>query len=531
MKHKKEKTMNQELRKKIGQLFMVGFDALEPNEHITRLIQQHKVGGIILFRRNVESPEQVAALCQRLQEINAQVSDVPLLIALDQEGGMVMRIEEGVTPIPSAMAFQAAGSVHDCEQLQRISGEEMRQIGINMMLAPVLDVNNNPANPVIGVRAFGEDADTVIQYGMAALRGLKSAGVITTAKHFPGHGDTSTDSHFALPLVPHDKARLDAVELPPFKAAIAQGVDAIMTAHVVFPAIEKQPGMPATLSKAVLTDLLRGELGFKGVIISDCLEMAAIANGIGVKGVTEGAIKTLQAGADIALISHLEERQQAAMDAVFAAVESGVISVEQINESVQRIQKLKQLKAVNEWQNEWRNESQNTAMNGAWLRQPESLALAKKVQKAALRVQGNFRPLNRQLPVSLITVEVRLRSEIDEAIVIRNKEARSSMLSAMLEAGIDVREFVLSPEALEQEVSKALAFSQSADQIVLQTYNAVLQKGQQRLLALLPQNKLWLVAGRLPYDLDSAPDAQGRLASFSCRPAALAPVVEKLLGK
>jgi len=495
---------------------MVGFDALEPDEHITRLIKHHNVGGIILFRRNVESPKQVAALCQRLQAINAQVSDLPLLIALDQEGGMVMRIEQGVTPIPSAMAFQAAGSVHDCEQLHRISGEEMRQIGINMMLAPVLDVNNNRSNPVIGVRAFGEDADTVINYGTAALRGLKSAGVITIAKHFPGHGDTSTDSHFALPLITHDRARLDAIELPPFKAAIAQGVDAIMTAHVVFPAIEKEPGIPATLSKAVLTDLLRGELGFNGVIISDCLEMAAIVDGI---GVTQAAVKTLKAGADIALISHLEERQQEAMDAALAAVESGEISLEHINESVQRIQKLKQLTLV------------NGAPELTDLMQPESLALAKKVQQAALRIQGNFRPLNRQFPVTLITVEVRLRSEMDEATVARKKEARSSMLLMMLEADVNVREFVLSPEASESEVTAAIAFAQGAQQLVLQTYNAVLQKGQQRLLASLPQNKLWLVAGRLPYDLDLAPAAQGRLASFSCRPAALAPVVEKLLGK
>ena len=515
--------MNQELRKKIGQLFMVGFDALEPDEHITRLIHQHKVGGIILFRRNVQSPEQVAALCRRLQEINAQVSEVPLLIALDQEGGMVMRIEEAVTPIPSAMAFQAAGSVDDCERLQRISGEEMRQIGINMMLGPVLDVNNNPANPVIGVRAFGEDVDTVIQYGMAALRGLKSSGVVTAAKHFPGHGDTSTDSHFALPLVPHDKARLDAIELPPFKAAIAQGVDAIMTAHVVFPAIEKEPGIPATLSKAVLTDLLRGELGFNGVIISDCLEMAAIADGI---GVMHAAIKTLQAGADIALISHLERRQESAIDAVFAAAESGVISLEQINASVQRIQKMKQLNAINEW----RNALQNAAMNGAWLMRPESLALAKKVQKAALRVQGDFRPLNLDLPVQLITVEVQVRSEIDEVALGKSKQARSSMLSAMLEAGAKADEHVLSPAAGVQEIAAAIAFARDAQQIVLQTYNAVLLEGQQHLLAALPHNKLWLVAGRLPYDLDLAPGAQGRLASFGCRPAALAPVVEKLLG-
>jgi len=514
--------MNQALRKKIGQLFMVGFDALTPNEHITRLIQQYNIGGIILFRRNVESPDQVAGLCQRLQEINAQVNDLPLLIALDQEGGMVMRIEQGVTPIPSAMAFSAAGSVHDCEQLQRISAEEMRQLGINMMLAPVLDVNNNPANPVIGVRAFGEDADTVINYGMAALRGLKSAGVITTAKHFPGHGDTSTDSHFALPLIAHDRVRLDTVELPPFKAAIAQGVDAIMTAHVVFPAIEKEPGIPATLSKAVLTDLLRGEMRFNGVIISDCLEMAAIANGIGVR---RAAVKTLQAGADIVLISHQEEQQQAAMNEVFAAVESGEISLEQINESVQRTQKMKQLITVNA------ATVKEASQKITGLMQPKSLALAEKVQKAALQIQGNFRPLNCQLPVMLITVEVRVRGEVDEAVVVRNKEVRSSMLSAMLEAGVDIREFVLSPEAFDAEVAEVLLFAHGADQIVLQTYNAVLHLGQQRLLASLPQDKLWIVAGRLPYDLDLAPDAQGRLASFGCRPAALAPVVKKLLGQ
>lgn len=506
--------MTEELRKKIGQLFMVGFDGLTVNDHIKRLIQHYFVGGIILFRRNVQTPEQVAALCRDLQEINSHVSDIPLLIALDQEGGMVMRIEQGVTPLPSAMAFQAAGSTDDCEQLSRISGEEMRQLGINMMLAPVLDVNNNPHNPVIGVRAFGEDSETVIKYGMAALRGLQSARVLTTAKHFPGHGDTVVDSHYAMPLIPHDRQRLNAIELLPFKAAIAQGVDAIMTAHVVFPEIEKEPNLPATFSKAVLTDLLRGELEFNGAIISDCLEMAAIANGV---GVTDGAVATLQAGADIALISHQEERQQAAMDAVLKATLSGVIAMERINHAYQHVQQLKQLKTITDW----RNESKKLAS----LMKPTSLALAKKIQKAALRVQGLFRPLNLQLPVTLITVEVHLRSEVDE----HNKEARSSMLPAMLAAGVNVHEFVLSSNASEHEVAAAIAFAQGAEQIVLQTYNAVLMQNQQHLLASLPSEKLWLVAGRLPYDLNLARNAQGRLANFGCRPAALAAVVEKLV--
>jgi len=251
---------------------MVGFDALQADEHIKTLIRDKKVGGVILFRRNVHTPAQVSALCRELQEINAEVSDTPLLISIDQEGGMVMRIEQGVTPIPAAMAFQAAGSPADCERMNQISGDEMRQVGINMLLAPVLDVNNNRNNPVIGVRAYGEDADTVIEYGMAAMRGQRASGLAVTAKHFPGHGDTAIDTHYAMALVPHDKERLRAVELAPFRAAIAGGVDAIMTAHVVFPAFEADTSVPATLSKGVLTDLLRGEMDYQGVVITDCLE-------------------------------------------------------------------------------------------------------------------------------------------------------------------------------------------------------------------------------------------------------------------
>jgi beta-N-acetylhexosaminidase len=511
----KDVSMDINLRKKIGQLFMVGFDALEVNEHITRMILQYRVGGIILFRRNVDTPEQVTKLCRELQEINATVSDIPLLISIDQEGGMVMRVEQGVTPIPSAMAFQEAGSIQDCEQLSRISAEEMRQIGINMNLAPVLDVNNNPLNPVIGVRAYGEDPDTVINYGIAAMRGIQSSGLVATVKHFPGHGDTSTDSHYTMPLVPHDRQRLDRMELPPFKAAIAQGVHAIMTAHVVFPAIEAEPNLPATLSKAVLTDLLRRELGFYGVIITDCLEMAAIADGV---GVAKGAVATLQAGADIVLVSHLEERQVAAVEAVVSAVGSGAIYINDIDLSVQRVQQLKQLSAVSAWR--------SLPIIPQGLMQPAAMQLAQRVQKAALRVKGNFRPLPVELPITLITVEMRSRTEVDEV----GAAARSSMLSAMLDAGREVREYTLPFDASDQEVDDALAYARNAQQIVVQTYNAVFAKGQQRLLAELPHEKMWLVAGRLPYDLDLAPNAQGRLAGFGCRPAALAPVVEKLLG-
>ncbi|HEX8955456.1 MAG TPA: beta-N-acetylhexosaminidase [Burkholderiaceae bacterium] len=511
--------MSVELRQKIGQLFMVGFDALEANDNIKRLIREQRVGGVILFRRNVHTPQQLSNLARELQEINAEVSDLPLLIAIDQEGGMVMRIEQGVTPIPAAMAFQEAGSVEDCEALSFVNGDELRQIGINMNLAPILDVNNNPLNPVIGVRAFGEDPATVSKYGIAAVRGLRRAGVIATGKHFPGHGDTSTDTHHDMASVPHARERLDAVELAPFKAAIADGIDAIMTAHVMFPAIEPDPTVPATLSRAVLTDLLRTEMGFDGAVISDCLEMAAISEGV---GVPKGAVETLKAGSDIVLISHHLERQLAGIDAVTKAVESGEIPIARIDEAVARVRRLKHSPAVAQWR--------ERPAQPAGLMKPDAVALSLRVQKAAVRTAGAYRPLERKLPVKLITFEVRSRTEIDEVALARNKEPRSSMLPGLQDAGLNVREFALSAEPSADELAQARAFTEGAQQIVVQSYNAVLVPAQQEFIKSMPQDKLWLVAGRLPYDLDLAPNAQGRLASFGCRPAALVPIVEKLAG-
>ncbi|TWI41847.1 beta-N-acetylhexosaminidase [Pseudoduganella flava] len=507
-----------DVAQKVGQLFMVGFDGLEPDAAIERLIRERRIGGVILFRRNVHTPAQVAALCRRLQEINAEVSAEPLLIALDQEGGMVMRIEQGVTPIPAPMAFQAAGSVDACEQLQFVSGDEMRRIGINMLLAPVLDVNNNPLNPVIGVRSFGEDADTVIRYGLAALRGQRAAGVISTAKHFPGHGDTAVDSHHALATVGHDQQRLRAVELAPFRAAIEQGVEAIMTAHVAFPAFEPDTNVPATLSRAVLTGLLRDEMGYDGAVISDCLEMGAIADGI---GVAEGAVGTLLAGADIVLVSHRAERQHGAIDAVLDAVAAGRLPVERIDEAARRVAKLKEAAAVRNWR--------DLPVQPEGLMSDAAMALAADVQRRAVRQAGRFRPLDRTQPVTLITFEVRDRTEVDEVANGRNKEARSSMRDTLAAGGLDVREFTLSAQPDAADVDAALAFAAGAAQIVVQTYNAMLVPGQRRLVAALPQEALWLVAGRLPYDLELAPQAQGRLAAYGCRPPALAPVVERLI--
>ncbi|WP_288841294.1 beta-N-acetylhexosaminidase [uncultured Deefgea sp.] len=523
-----------QLREQIGQLLMVGFDGLVVNPEIENLIRQQRIGGIILFRRNIDTPAQVAALCQQLQMINAQVSDLPLLIGIDQEGGMVMRIEEGVTPMPSAMAYaraatspaQQANAIEACQALHQIAADELRQMGININFAPCLDINNNRANPVIGIRSFGEDAATVTQYGLAALRGIHAAGIAATAKHFPGHGDTATDSHYALPLVAHDLARLNAVELVPFKAAIAAGVDAVMTAHVVFAAIEPDTTLPATLSRKVLSGLLRQQLGFGGLIITDCLEMDAIAarprvsDCPGAAGSVQGAVQAIAAGADIALVSHTYLRQVAAVDALLEAVEKGYINVDQIQQSLDRITLLKKSKAMTQWR--------DLVQPPAQLQAPAAMALAQQVQAQAIEMHGL--PLDQHASTLLVTVELMQRTEIDEVALGASRSARGTLLPLLQAAGVDVSEIIISPQVNDSEWAQVLTAQASAQQVIFQSYNATRFARQSELIRQIAADKLLLIAGRNPYDIDIAPQAKTRIAACSNRPAVLALMAKKLLG-
>ena len=239
-------------------------------------------------------------------------------------------------------------------------------------------------------------------------------------------------------------------------------------------------------------------------------------------GVARGAVATLQAGADIVLISHQLKRQLAGIAAVTQAVERGAIPMARIDEAMARVRRLKESAAAAPWR--------ERPVKPAGLMKPEAMALSLRVQKAAVRTVGAYRPLDPKLSVALVTFEMRSRTEIDEVALSRNNEPRSSMLAGLSEAGLDVREFALSAKPTEAELAEARTVAEGASQIVVQTYNAVLEPGQQEFIASMPPDKLWLVAGRLPYDLDLAPAAQGRLAGFGCRPAALVPIVEKLTG-
>lgn len=324
------------LEEKLGQMIIVGFNGYEVDSDFRELLESYKVGGVILFKRNIKNAEQLLNLNNNIKNINS-TNKLPLFISVDEEGGRITRLPEGSTKFPSNKVI---GKENDKDLSYKIGnqiGTQLNDFEFNMDFAPVLDIYSNTKNTVIKDRSFGTDSEIVKTLGTATMKGLQDSNVISVVKHFPGHGDTTVDSHIGLPIVNHDKQRLDEFELVPFKEAIDKGADAIMTAHIVLPNVDKSK-KPATLSKIILTDILRDELNFNGVIITDDMEMGAISNNYGTKNASVEAIK---AGADIILMCHTKEKQIESLEALKEVVNNGAISIERIDESVRRIIKLK----------------------------------------------------------------------------------------------------------------------------------------------------------------------------------------------
>src|SRR5262245_52855657 len=315
-----------------------------------RLVRERKVGGVHVFggsealpavllnpsygtggsRARKSQPLETAALLNRLQ----REAEVPLLVTADFEGGVGFQVE-GATRLPRAMAMGASRDSDLVFRAAELAAREGRSLGVHVNFYPVVDVNNNPRNPIINLRSFGEDPALVGEMARAYVRGTHAGGMLATAKHFPGHGDTAVDSHLDMPTIDQPRARLDAVELPPFRAAIAGGVDAVMSSHIVLPALDPTPGVPATLSRPILTGLLREELGFDGLVFTDAMEMQAISDHF---PPGEAAARAVQAGADLVLVPPDPE---AAFRGIRDAVERGDIPREQLDRSVQRILRAK----------------------------------------------------------------------------------------------------------------------------------------------------------------------------------------------
>ncbi len=320
------------IEEKVGQLMMVGFEGTTLPSHIKSWLQTGRIGGVYLFARNVESPQQVKQL---VDDCHA-AAKYPILVGIDQEGGIVARLREGFTESPGAMALGASGDTELAEEVAYMMGQELLAMGINWNFAPVADITHNIDNPSVGTRSIGTDKQQVSQFVQAQIRGFQRAGVIATVKHFPGLGNTATDTHDALARISGSVDYLYEQDLIPFRGAIETGVACVMTTHVLFEELDNEH--PTTLSPIVLDKLLRTEIGYDGAVCTDCMEMKAITDAY---GAAESAILTILAGVDMVMFSHTQERQEIAYQAVLSALQSGRISEERIDQSVARIQKLK----------------------------------------------------------------------------------------------------------------------------------------------------------------------------------------------
>ncbi len=327
--------MNSPLHLSIGRLLFVGIPGPVLDAATRQTLEELQVGGIILFRRNVAGREAVAALTAALHALPSRP-----LVAIDHEGGRVMRLGEPFTQFPPAAVIGRTADPDVAFRVGRAMAAELGSVGIDVSFAPVLDVHSNPANPVIGDRAFGSDPALVSTLGIALMRGLLAGGVIPCGKHFPGHGDTEKDSHIELPVVRRSRAELEHTELVPFRAAIAAGVPMLMTAHVRYPALDQ--GCPATLSRTILTDLLRGALHFAGVVASDDLEMRAITNH---QDLGAAAVATLAAGADALLVCQDLDHAVRVRTAIERAVAAGALGAEVVTAAAERVQRLHELRA------------------------------------------------------------------------------------------------------------------------------------------------------------------------------------------
>ncbi len=317
----------------VGDALIVGFDGLEPTANVLERIRAGRAGGIILFARNVHAPDQVRDLCVRLQEARAAEHDSPLLIAIDQEGGTVARLRDPWPELPGNMALGAADDEALAYDTGRCLAAMLRDVGITLNCAPVLDLASTPDNPGIGVRSFGANPDRVAALGCATIRGIQEGGVAATAKHFPGMGDARQDAHDDLPIVQTSLRDLQLHHMPPFIAAMEAGVAAIMTAHCAYPHLERMTRLPATVNRRLFQHIVRREIGYDGAIISDCMEMKAFTKWLSPEA---GATNAIMAGVDLLLVCHTPAVQDAVYDALVDAIGRGLIADQILQDAATR---------------------------------------------------------------------------------------------------------------------------------------------------------------------------------------------------
>ncbi len=504
------------LEHKVGQIMIIGIEGKSFTPDMRQMIEQTHIGGVILYAENVQSPAQVAQLTADLQAAAKQSGQPGLFICIDQEGGPVARLKatEGFTEFPSMMAVAAAGKLDNARQVARAMAMEMQAVGINMDLAPVLDVNNNPDNPIIGIRSFGSDPKRVAEFGVAFIEAMQAAGVLAVGKHFPGHGDTGLDSHIALPTVPHDRARLDSVELVPFKAAMKADVAGIMSAHITFPAIDPTPGLPATLSPKVLTGLLRDELKYDGILMTDSLVMGALKES-GYPA-PEAAVAALKAGADILLFhgDYAQHRQAHAL--IVNQVKSGQIPQARLDEAVRRVLAAKERFGI--------------LTND----QPSSRAFEGKrpVTNAGLVGTAELRALSRQIAVESITL-LRDNARLLPLLADANPVVIETAKTIGLGKALDETTVQVSQQPTPAEISMSIGLANRGRIAIVATTDVHRNPQQAELVnALLKaEARVIVVAVRGPYDLLYFKDAPTCLVTYGSSPPTIEALADVIMGR
>lgn len=500
-----------DLRNLIGQSLMLSFPGVTELGKVLDALAETRAGGVILFRQNIDSQQQVYKLNQTLQAHARSLGLPPLLIAIDQEGGVVTRLPAPFVTVPSQMAQAATGDLRAARESAFITGQQLRAVGINTNFAPVLDVNNHPANPVIGIRSFGHDPAGVAQFGLEALRGYHEAKIIATVKHFPGHGDTDVDSHHGLPHVRHERDRLDAIELAPFVAAFRAGAPAMMTAHIIFAALDT---LPATLSRRILHEFVRDELGYDGVIFTDALEMQAIAAAY---GPVEAGLMSKAAGADVLLPMGTLDDQIAIARALHGAVQDGRLPRAAFEATARRLAALREAYAI------------TYDMPPAELDARLHEAALDIARKSITCVRGqHMLPLAATTRLTVVDCAQPRFSLAEESL------ERTATLRSLVQAEFPSTSYIaLKPEPSQADLAQALMFVQQSEAVLLITRNAALVPWQAAVARSLETQNIALIhaAVRGPYDAQLVQRATVSLLTYGDPDVSLQALVDVLVGR
>lgn len=483
--------MNMTVKQMLGQKLIFGFHGETMPEEFIRLLREYKIGNVILFLRNVKSADQLRKLCAEIQSVILEETGYPAFIVIDQEGGMVSRLPQDAVNVPGAMALAATGDPENARKSSEITVRQLRGLGPNFNMAPVLDVNSNPQNPVIGVRSFGDDPESVAAFGAAAIHPYESSGVLCCGKHFPGHGDTAVDSHLGLPRVDKTLEELEQVELVPFRRAVQAGIPAIMISHVLFPRLEEKE-VPCTMSRRIVTGLLKEKMGYSGLILTDCMEMGAIRD---FYGTPEGTVAAIRAGVDLAEISSTLSLEWEAARAVNQAAEQGELDLEEIRASVKKILAYKKRLCPE--------------IDAALCNRAEDLVTAQELARQAVTCSAGSAPVANEHTFFCGCADYRASGA-------GNERSGAAAFAQYMAETFGASFLITGKDPDPAEIAAVARQAEQYSQIILGTCNAHLFRGQLALAEALAKTgkPLTVVALRNPYDLPLLPNCQCKIAAY-----------------